>query len=248
MLISIITATYNSARTIATCLKSVNDQTYKEIEHINIDGASVDDTLKIINSLPCRVSKVISEPDKGIYDAMNKGIAVSSGEVIAILNSDDLYIDETAIETVMKVFISTNVDCVFADLLYVDKNNTNKIIRRWRTGIYKPGSFNKGWHPAHPTFFLRKKVYDDYGFFDLSYKLAADFELMLRMFEKYKISSIYLPLPLVKMRLGGATNKSLINIYNQNIECIRAFKKNRIQISILYPVYRLIPKLKQYFN
>lgn len=248
MKISIITVTYNSARTIGDCIASVNNQTYQNIEHIIIDGDSKDKTNKIINAQPNRVKIHISEPDKGIYDAMNKGIALASGEVIAILNSDDIYLDHFAIEKVMDVFKNAKTDCVFGDLYYVAKDNTENIMRHWKTNEYKNNAFSKGWHPAHPSFFLKKEIYDKCGVFDLTFKLAADFELMLRMFEKYHINSIYLPIPFVKMRLGGATNKTISNIFNQNFECIIAFKKNGIPVSYLYPFYRLFPKLIQYLK
>lgn len=233
MKISIITATYNSAATIASCISSVNNQTYPDIEHIIIDGASKDNTIQLIDSQQNRVKKRISESDNGIYDAMNKGISIATGEIVAILNSDDIYLDNFAIERVMEIFKTTQTDCVYADLFYVDRVNTNKVVRYWKTNEYKLGAFNKGWHPGHPSFFLKNQIYKQYGDFDLSFVLAADFELMLRMLEKYRISSTYLPLPLVKMRLGGATNKSLVNIYNQNIECIRAFKKNGLDAGII---------------
>jgi glycosyltransferase involved in cell wall biosynthesis len=247
MKISIITGTFNSSKTIIDCIDSVNNQTYFDIEHIIIDGASKDNTLKLINSNPGRIKQIISEPDNGLYDAMNKGISVATGEIIGLLNSDDLYIDCFVIEKVMKAFKDTNVDCVYGDLYYVNKNNTNRITRHWKTNEFKPGAFKMGWHPAHPSFFLRRQVYDSYGQFDLTFKLAADFELMLRLLERYRISSAYLPFPLVRMRLGGKTNKSLYNIYSQNIECIKAFKKNGLTVSKFYPLYRLVPKLKQFF-
>lgn len=248
MKISIITATYNSSNTILDCITSVNNQTYKNIEHIIIDGGSKDKTIEIINNLPNRVEILISEPDKGIYDAMNKGITLASGAIVGILNSDDMYIDQLSLEKVMGIFNTSKIDCVFGDLFYVKKDNTDKVTRHWKTYEYKQGAFNKGWHPAHPSFFVKKEVYEKYGLFDLSFKLAADFELMLRFLERNHISSFYLPCPLVKMRLGGATNKNFINIFNQNLECYRAFKKNKLKASYLYPLYRLLPKLKQYFK
>jgi glycosyltransferase involved in cell wall biosynthesis len=247
MKISIITATFNSASTILNCIDSVNRQSYPDIEHLIIDGASRDETLAIINSVPNRVKQIISEPDKGIYDAMNKGIAAATGEIVAILNSDDLYIDGTVIEKIMGIFEMTGTDCVYGDLYYVNKENTDRISRHWKTLEFKPGAFYKGWHPAHPSFFLRKNVYNTYGNFDLSFNLAADFEFMLRMLERHHISSVYYPFPLVRMRLGGKTNVSLKNIYLQNIECIKAFEKNGLKVSKLYPLYRLVPKIRQYF-
>ena len=247
MKLSIITATYNSSLTIRDCINSVTAQTYPDIEQIIIDGASTDNTVAIIKSTPNRVKNIISEPDCGIYDAMNKGLLIAHGEVIGILNSDDLYFDSSTIDMVMNLFMQTNVDCVYGDLYYVDKDNTDKIVRNWKTDEFTSGAFYKGWHPAHPSIFLRRKVYELYGNFDLSFKIAADFEFMLRVMERYNISSIYLPKPLVRMRLGGKSNKSFKNIYLQNIECFKAFKKNGLNVSLLYPLYRLIPKLKQFY-
>jgi len=248
MKVSIITATFNSEYTILDCIESVNQQTYTNIEHTIIDGDSHDSTIKIIKNNHSRVKLIISEPDNGIYDAMNKGISIATGDIIGILNSDDLYTDDLVIEKVVEAFTNTKADCVYADLYYVKKDNTEKIVRHWRTKNYVPGAFKKGWHPAHATFFVRKEVYEKYDLFNLDFSLAADFELMLRLFERHHITSAYIPEPLVRMRLGGATSKSIKNIIKQNIECYRAFKVNDIKVSPLYPIYRLLPKLKQFFH
>jgi len=246
MKFSLVTATYNSAATIANCIESVNRQTHADVEHIIIDGASKDNTLEVIQSMPNLVTTIVSEPDKGIYDAMNKGIALATGDVVGILNSDDLLCDPEAIEKVVRIFeANPSLDAVYADLYYVDQQDTNKIVRRWTTGEKKP--FSKGWHPAHPTLYLKKSVYDRFGLFNLDLRLAADFEIMLRFIEKHHIKLHYLPERLVKMRLGGATNKSLGNIYKQNLECLKAFHVNNLPVNpVLYPFYRIVPKLFQY--
>jgi glycosyltransferase involved in cell wall biosynthesis len=248
MKVSIISATFNSAATIAGCIASVNNQTHNYIEHIIIDGASTDNTLEIIKSAPSRVVKIISEPDNGIYDAMNKGISLATGDVIGILNSDDLYTDNNVLENVVKVFKRTPVDCFYADLYYVKKNNIDQIVRYWKTRDFIPGAFRKGWHPAHPTFFVRRDVYEKFGTFNLDFTLAADFELMLRFLERFRITSSYLPQPIVRMRLGGKSSRSIRNIVVQNIECYKAFKMNSISVSPFYPIYRLLPKLKQFWH
>lgn len=248
MKISIITATYNSEYFLSNCISSIKNQTYPFVEQIIIDGSSTDNTLEIVRNTPNRISKVISEPDKGIYDAMNKGIRLATGDIIGILNSDDLYCDKFVLEKVESIFKTTGVDCVHADLYYVKQNNTNQIVRHWKTCDYAPGAFKRGWHPAHPTFFVRKEVYEKYGLFKLDFTLAADFELMLRLLECHKITSIYLPEPIVRMRLGGASSKNIQNIIKQNIECYKAFKVNGIKVSPLYPLYRLLPKLKQFIH
>lgn len=250
MKISIITVSYNSAATIRDTIKSLLAQSYSNIEYIIVDGLSKDNTVEIIKEYEPKFNgrmRWVSEKDKGLYDAMNKGFRMATGDVIGIINSDDLFSDPLAIEKVVNCFKANNpVDCVFADLYYVAQNDTSKIVRYWQTGEKKP--FAKGWHPAHPTFYVKREVYERCGLFDLEYKLAADFELMLRLVEKENISMVYLPEPLVRMRLGGATSKNLTNIKKGNIECVRAFKKNGIKVSNLYPFYRLLPKIKQYFN
>jgi glycosyltransferase involved in cell wall biosynthesis len=246
MKISIITATYNSAAYIGSCINSVYEQTYPNIEQIIIDGASKDNTLEIINSMPNRVTQIISEPDNGIYDAMNKGLKSATGDVIGFLNSDDLFCDRAAIEKVVRVFeADQKLDSVYADLYYVSQGDIEKIVRHWSTKQRKP--FRLGWHPAHPAFYIKKSVYDQYGSFNLDFKLAADFEIMLRFLEKHQISSCYMPEFLIKMRLGGATNKSIKNIYNQNMECINAFRLNGLKVNpLLYPFLRIVPKFFQF--
>tara|TARA_R110000822_G_scaffold89201_3_gene206286 strand:+ start:24 stop:773 length:750 start_codon:yes stop_codon:yes gene_type:complete len=246
MKISIITVSYNSGKTIETTFMSVLQQTYKNIEYIVIDGGSTDNTLKIIEKYSEIITVLVSEQDNGLYDAMNKGISLATGDVIGLINSDDLFCDPDALNKVAKVFKKNiNLDSVYADLFYVSQQDINKISRRWISGIQR--KFKYGWHPAHPTFYIKKTIYDRFGLFDLSFKLAADFEIMLRFLEKHNISTTYLKEPLVKMRLGGETNKSLKNIYYQNIECLRAFDKNNIKVAkFFYPFFRIIPKFFQF--
>lgn len=246
MKISIITVSYNSEATIETTFQSVANQTYDNIEYIVVDGNSKDATHSIIKKYKDVVTKWVSERDDGLYDAMNKGIKMATGDVIGLINSDDLFCDNKAIEKVMKVFESNpTIDSVYADLFYVSQDNTDNIVRRWVTGEQR--KFKYGWHPAHPTLYIKKEVYNKYGLFDLDYKLAADFEIMLRFLEKYKISTFYLKEALVKMRLGGATNQSVENIYKQNVECIKSFRMNGINVNpVLYPFYRIVPKFFQF--
>ncbi len=249
MKVSLITVCYNSSTTLKDTIESVKRQTYSDIEYIIVDGKSKDKTLDIVNSYhPGVVTKFISESDKGLYDAMNKGIKMATGDIIALINSDDLFCDDEALEKIVREFKnSPEADAVYADLYYVSQNNTDNIVRHWITGNQK--KFKKGWHPAHPTLYLKKHVYDKFGYFDLEYSLAADFEIMLRFIDKYKINLKYFKEPLVKMRLGGETNKSIKNILNQNVECIKAFKNNDLSVnSILYPFYRILPKVVQFFK
>lgn len=247
-LVSIVTGTYNSAAFIEDCVNSINSQNYTNIEHIIIDGNSKDATVALIKSTPNRVSTLISEKDDGIYDAMNKGLKLAKGEIVGILNSDDFYNSNEVLNRVVDAFKNPEIDCVYGDLVYVDQQNTDRVVRKWVTGPYREKAFKKGWHPAHPSFFVRNSVYKKWGYFDLKFGLAADFELMLRFLEKNKIKSTYLPFPMVRMRLGGATNKSIANILKGNRECIAAFKTNGLEVSPAYPLFRLLPKLKQYLK
>ena len=250
MKISIVTVTYNSAVTLRDTMESVLAQTYKEIEYIVVDGASKDGTVNIIREYEPKFEgrmRWVSEKDRGLYDAMNKGFRMAIGDVIGIINSDDLLAEPQAIEKVMNVFMQNkHADAVYADLFYVAQHDTSKIIRNWVSGKQRP--FRYGWHPAHPTFYVKREIYQKYGLFDLDFKLAADFELMLRLIERYHIKAVYLQEPLVRMRLGGATSKNLKNIIKGNRECIQAFKKNELPVGILYPFYRLLPKLRQFFH
>ena len=250
MKISLITVTFNSGGTLRDTIQSVLSQTYYDIEYIIVDGHSQDNTVDIIKEYEPLFDgrlKWISEKDQGLYDAMNKGFQMATGDMVGIINSDDLLAEATAIEKVIDCFEGhKDIDCVYADLYYVSQYDTSKIVRHWITG--KQRSFSKGWHPAHPTFYVKREIYSKYGLFDLDFKFAADFELMLRLVEKEHIRLFYLPEPLVRMRLGGTTSKNLTNIRKGNIECLNAFRKNGIPVSVLYPCYRLLPKLKQYFQ
>ena len=250
MKISLVTVTFNSYRTLRDTIQSVLSQTYPDIEYIIVDGCSQDKTVDIIKEYEPLFHgrlKWISEKDQGLYDAMNKGFQMATGDMVGIINSDDLLAEATAIEKVIDCFEGhKDIDCVYADLYYVSQYDTSKIVRHWITG--KQRSFSKGWHPAHPTFYVKREIYSKYGLFDLDFKFAADFELMLRLVEKEHIRLFYLPEPLVRMRLGGTTSKNLTNIRKGNIECLNAFRKNGIPVSVLYPFYRLLPKLKQYFQ
>ena len=249
MKISVITVTYNSDKTLKDTIESVLKQTYKDIEYIIIDGLSSDKTVDIIRQYEPKFKnrlKWISEKDNGLYDAMNKGIKLATGDVVALLNSDDVFAENTAVEKIVNCFDAhKEADAVYANLYLVSQNDISKIVRNYVCG--KQRSFRYGWHPAHPTFYVRKEIYKKYELFDLNFEFAADFELMLRLIEKHNIRLVYMNDSLVKMRLGGKTSKSLTNIRKGNIECYYAFKKNGIPVSFLYPIFRLFPKLKQFF-
>jgi len=217
MKISIITVCYNSADTIADTIASVASQQYKDKEHIIVDGASRDSTMDIVKSAGS-ITRYISEPDKGIYDGMNKGLKLATGDVIGLLNADDFYADDTVLTQVAEAFKKPNIQACFANLVYVDQHDTSRVVRYWKSRPYQQGLFKSGWMPAHPTFFVRKEVYEQYGLFDLSYKIAADFELLFRFIEQKNITTAYIDNVLVHMRTGGTTNKNLKNIWVQNKE------------------------------
>jgi glycosyltransferase len=246
MKISIITVSYNSARTIAQTLQSVAEQTCKNVEHIVIDGLSSDNTLAIVKKYP--QVRVISEKDTGIYDAMNKGIALATGDIVGILNADDVYYDTTILEHVVRAFETTQTDSIYGDLVYVAQNNTQKIIRNWKAGQYNSGLFKLGWMPPHPTFFVRKYVYEKYGVFDLRLPLAADYELMLRFLEKQKISTLYVPYTFVRMRIGGASNKNIKNLLQNYSENTRAWQYNGLIPAWYTIVLKRVSKLAQFIN
>ena len=248
MKVSIVTPTYNSAKTIVDTILSVNKQDYANIEHIIIDGGSKDNTLELIRNTPNRVKKIISEPDKGIYDAMNKGVALATGDIVGILNSDDFYNSNDVIAKVVKTFQEGEYEGVYGDLEYVDARNTNRVVRYWESKAYKEGLFKKGWHPAHPTFFVKKEVYDKYGNFNLKYKIGADYEIMLRFIEKNRIKVAYIPETLVKMRVGGASNQSIKNIIKANIECYNAWKDNVLSILPFVFILKPLSKTLQYLR
>lgn len=247
--ISIITSCYNSADTIIDTLNSLATQNFKNFEHIIIDGGSTDRTLDILKEWKKFPLKIFSEKDDGIYDAMNKGLRIASGDIIGILNSDDFYENSNVLSKVVATMQTYNVDCVYSDLLYVDKFDTNKIVRSWQSCAYETGMFESGWQPPHPTFFVRRTVYEKYGFFDLNFDISADFELMLRFLHKYKISSIYIPAVQVKMRYGGESNKNIRNIIKANLNSLNALEKNGIKLNrFIYIFKRLFPKILNRFH
>lgn len=248
MKISIITASYNSADYIKECVKSIYSQSYPNIEHIIIDGASKDNTLEIIQSTPNRVNRIISEPDNGIYDAMDKGIKLATGDVIGILNSDDFYASDDILEKIAKTFKETGCDSVYGNLDFVLPDNTAKTVRHWKSSTFVRGSFAKGWHPPHPTFFVKREIYEKYGVFDTSLNVSADFELMLRFLEKHNISTHYFDETFVKMRYGGVSTTSLNGILTGNKNILKAFKKNDIKVSPFYTINRFFAKAKQFIQ
>lgn len=234
MKISIITVSLNNQSTIEDTIRSVIGQEYPHIEHILIDGGSTDGTLDIINRYRSRIAHLVSEQDKGIYDAMNKGIASATGDIIGLINSDDILADASVLQRVSDIFLNNpGIDACYGDLCYVRQNDLTQIVRYWRPGPYKNGLFKKGWVPPHPTLYVRRAIYEKWGGFDISYRIAADFELMLRFMVTHHIKTAYIPHIMVKMRLGGTTNRSLKNILLQNLEIRRALRGHNVPSSLI---------------
>jgi glycosyltransferase involved in cell wall biosynthesis len=248
MKISIVTACYNSASTIKDTLKSIQMQTHPDIEHIVIDGGSTDGTLDILEQNKEHITYLSSEPDNGLYDAMNKGIMKATGDVIGLLNSDDLFADAHALSHVARALSDDTVDACYGDLVYVHHDNIDDIARYWKSSTYDANSFAKGWIPAHPTFYVRKRIHDQHGMlFNLNYKLAADYEVLLRLLFTHRIKTDYIPEVMVKMRLGGATNKSLKNILRQNKEIMQALKQHQYPFSPIQLIgNKLADRVQQY--
>ena len=236
MKISIITTVLNNRDTIKDTINSVLHQTYTNMEYIIIDGDSTDGTVKIIQNYGDKIDKFISEPDKGIYDGLNKGISLSTGDVIGILNSDDFYYDKFVLEKVLSVFLDKKVDSVFADLVYVRSDNIDKVVRYYSGAGFVPSKFAYGWMPPHPTFFVRREAYEKYGFFKTDYQIAADFELLLRFLFNHNVSYHYLPEVIVKMRTGGMSTRNFKSNMILNREIVRACKENNISTN-LFKVY-----------
>jgi len=248
MKISIITVVWNNEETISDAIDSVLSQTYKNIEYIIIDGASSDGTVEIVKSYKDKITKFVSEPDKGLYDAMNKGIALSTGEIVGILNSDDFYIDEFVCEKIVREFEEKNVDSVYGDLIFVKPDNLNKTVRYYDSSYFNPDRFAYGWMPAHPTFFVKKWVYEKHGVFRTDLKIGADFDILARFLYSEKISYSYMKDVFVKMRIGGVSTGGI----NATVQIIRdqlqVCKDNGIDTNIFKIVSKYPKKIMELFK
>jgi len=250
MKISVITACKNNKQGLQRAIKSLQNQTYKNIEHIIVDGNSSDGTVEVLKQIQDHQTAdnfhplIISEPDNGIYDAINKGIKLASGEIIGLLHSDDTFADENVIASVVDTFSSFNTDSVYCNLVYV--NDNNKTIRVWNSGDYVQKKILKGWMPPHPTLFLRKEIFENYGLYDTTYKIAADYEMILRLFWKHKITTHYLPITTYLMSIGGSSNKSLINIIQKSKEDLSALKIHNLPHPVITLISKNFRKLPQF--
>jgi len=248
-MISIITVCFNSADHISDALRSVDLQSWPDIEHLVIDGASSDDTLRIVERHPQPWRRVVSEPDRGIYDAMNKGIRLSHGDVVGFLNSDDFYPSDRVLETIAAAFRDEGIDACYGDLCYVKPDDVASVVRYWCSSAFSPGLFLHGWCPPHPTLYVRRRVYERFGDFDLRYRIAADVELMMRFLEVHRINALYIPEVLVHMRTGGTTNRSVSNIMRQNLEIWRALKDHGLRPSVSsFVAGKLLSRGKQFLT
>jgi glycosyltransferase involved in cell wall biosynthesis len=244
MKVSIITVCFNIAETIEETIKSVLNQDHNDLEYIIVDGGSTDGTLDIINRYKNDIAKVISEPDNGIYDAMNKGFSSSNGGIIAALNGDDIYVENSTVGRMVEFIESKDLDAAYGDLIYVDQRDTEHVKRFWQPGPYKKGAFYHGWVIPHPTFFCRKEIFEKHGYFNDKMQIAADFELMLRFIEKHQIKVDYLPEVIVKMRTGGKANV-LRGMIQGNKEIIKSFRLNGLRLSPWFFVCKPITKISQ---
>jgi glycosyltransferase involved in cell wall biosynthesis len=247
MKVTIITVTHNSALYLQNCIDSVVRQTYPDIEHIIVDAASTDGTIDIIRQYENHVAKWVSETDRGMYDAINKGMSMATGDVIGILNSDDMLASPDVIEAIVQCFNENKVDSVYGDLVYVDKVNTRKVRRYWKGFTYDRFRFNYGWMPAHPTFYFKSYLLEDLGGYESHYFTAADYEFMARYLYKYRISAKYLPKLIVKMRVGGQSNRNIKSRLRANRRDYLAMKKNQLPFPLLASILKPLIKLHQYY-
>lgn len=246
MMVSIVTVTLNSSLTIADCITSVNDQSFQNIEHIIVDGASSDDTVDIIRSLPNRVAHLMSEPDKGMYDAMNKGINLATGDIVGILNSDDFFSSGEVIAKIAEIFENGEIDAVYGDVHFVHPDDLTKCVRYYSSGIFNPSLFRFGLMPAHPSFYMRRSLYQQFGLYSLDYKIAADFDLLVRYLYSKKIKSRYLKMDFVTMRTGGLSNRNIRNRLTLNKEDVKACRKYDIYTNIFLVSLKYLYKIFEY--
>jgi len=247
MKITIITVVYNGEKHIADCIESVLGQSYSNIEYILIDGNSTDETYRIAQTYKDRFSILLSEPDKGMYDALNKGITLATGEIIGILNADDMLANEHVIAEVVKKIETTNADALYGDLNYVAPDNIERVLRKWRSSSAKPVDLALGWMPAHPTLYVRSELFKKLGGYQLNYGSAADYELMLRFLYKNRVSSVHLPMLMVNMRNGGMSNQSLKHRYAAMQNDYAALRHNKVPLPLVALMLKKLRKIKQFF-
>jgi len=243
--ISIITVCFNAENTIKSCIDSVKGQNYTNIEYIVIDGASTDKTINIVNNYAHFVDHFVSEPDRGIYDAMNKGIKLATGDIIGMLNADDYFADNSVLTNIAEAFCKYNTDIIYGDLDYI--NEKGRIVRKWRSGQFSRRKLEFGWMPPHPTFYCRRNLFERYGFYRLDYGTAADYELMSRYLYVNKLTVFYLNMVIIKMKLGGKSNKSIAARVKALFYDLKAMRNNGITLPFLALIVKPVRKITQYF-
>ncbi|TCC92237.1 glycosyltransferase [Pedobacter frigiditerrae] len=248
MKVSLITVVYNAEKYIKDCVESIISQTYPNIEYIVIDGASTDGTLPIIDSYRNRITHFVSEKDKGIYDAINKGISISTGEIIGVLNADDMLTSAEVIAKIVKCFESLRPDAVYGNLNYVDAENTGKISRKWLSKQFEKKDIEMGWMPAHPTFYAKRELFEKYGGYSLDFGTAADYELMIRFLYRYQINAKFLDQLIVNMRVGGVSNNSFKQRYLALKNDYKAIKENKISLPLITLLFKKLSKIPQYLR
>ena len=248
MRVSIITVTYNSGKYLEDCIGSVIKQRYHDIEHIIVDAKSIDNTLAIIKKYESHIAQWISETDRGMYDAINKGMVMATGDIIGILNSDDMLDSENVISCIVKAFEENDTDTIYGDLEYVDATDTSRILRIWKGRPFKRYRFRYGWMPAHPTFYIKRSLVEQYGNYQNHYYTAADYEFMARYLYKNRISSYYLPMLIVKMRMGGQSNKNFRQRLRANRRDYLAMRKNSIPFAFIVSILKPLIKLHQFYK
>lgn len=248
MKVSIITVTLNSAAFLEDCIQSVISQTYPDIEHIIIDGKSYDQTLDIVKKYEKNIAKCISEYDKGMYDAINKGMKAATGDIIGVLNSDDVFYDKDVVSAIVSEMQNTDAESIYGDLVYVDEHDLNRVERIWKGKPYKRSLFCKGWMPAHPTFYFKTSAYKKFGGYETHFYSAADYELMARYLYLNEVSSVYIPKMMVKMRSGGQSNSGFKKRLKANRRDYLAMKKNKIPNAFLVAILKPLSKLHQYYK
>ena len=246
--ITVITVCFNSAKTLEACIQSVVMQDWPNIQHVVIDGASTDGTLEILERYQSKLSNVISEPDKGIYDAMNKGLRLATGDVICFLNADDLYANSSVLSTVAHHFQNADLDALFGDVIFFNPNNPDKTIRRYRSDRFSPSKLAWGWMPSHPAIFLKKKIMDQVGFFKTNYRIAGDYEYVVRAFYKNHLKYRHISEVMVRMQIGGVSSESWRSRWLLNQEVLRACRENGVPTNMLKILSKYPFKLMELFR
>ena len=248
MRVSIITVVRDSVDTIGSTLASVSEQTHREIEHIVVDGGSTDGTVDVIERHRDHLVKFISEPDQGTYDAMNKGLRLATGDAVGFLNADDVFTSSSVVSHIAEALAPAHVDACHANVVYVSRNDPTRVIRYWRSRPYQPGLFETGWMPAHPSFYVKRWVYEKYGGFDSEFQLQADFDLAMRLIAVHGIRTSFVPEVWVRMNWGGLSNRSLANVLRGNLEAYRICRKNGLAVPPWFPVRKILSRIPQFFD